>query len=159
MIGNQEVAPMAERIVKTVELGAPVSRVWRALTDPTEFGQWFRVKLDGPFKPGAVSTGMMTYPGYEHCPWRAVIERMDHEQLLSFRWHDFDETSGVDISEQPMTLVEIRLEPTTDGTLLTITESGFEAIPDPRRLKVLRGNTEGWDIQANNIATHVTSSS
>ena len=158
MIGNQEVAPMAERIVKTVELGAPVSRVWRALTDPTEFGQWFRVKLDGPFKPGAVSTGMMTYPGYEHCPWRAVIERMDHEQLLSFRWYDFDETSGVDISEQPMTLVEIRLEPTTDGTRLTITESGFEAIPDPRRLEVLRGNTEGWDIQATNIATHVASS-
>ena len=69
-----------------------------ALTDPTEFGQWFRVKLDGPFKPGAVSMGMMTYPGYEHCPWRAVIEHMDHERLLSFRWHDFDETSGVDIS-------------------------------------------------------------
>ena len=159
MIGNQEVALMAERIVKTIELGAPVSRVWRALTDPTEFGQWFRVKLDGPFKPGVVSTGMMTYPGYEQCPWRAVIERMDHEQLLSFRWHDFDETSGVDISEQPVTLVEIRMEPTTDGTLLTITESGFEAIPDPRRLEVLRDNTEGWDIQADNIAAHVTSSS
>ena len=146
---------MAERIVKTIELGAPVSRVWRALADPTEFGQWFRVKLDGPFEPGAVSTGMMTYPGYEHCPWRAIIERMDHERLLSLRWHDFDESSGVEISEQPMTLVEFRLKPTADGTLLTITESGFEAIPEPRRHEVLRGNTEGWDIQANNIAAHV----
>ena len=150
---------MAERLVKTIELHAPVSRVWRALTDPIEFGQRFRVKLDGPFKPGVVSTGLMTYPGYEHCPWRAVIERMDHEQLLSFRWHDFDENSGVDISEQPTTLVEFRLEPTTDGTRLTITESGFDAISDPRRLEVLRGNTKGWDIQANNIAAHVASSS
>ena len=150
---------MADRIVKTIELKAPVSRVWSALANHTEFGQWFRVKLDGPFKPGAVSTGKMTYPGYEHCPWRAVVERMEHEQLLSFRWHDFDENSGVDVSEQPTTLVEFRLEPTSDGTRLTITESGFEAIPDPRRLEVLRGNTEGWVIQANNIATHVASSS
>jgi len=150
---------MAERIIKTIELAAPVSRVWRALTDPNEFGQWFRVQLDGPFTPGAVSTGMMTYPGCEHLPWRAVIERIDHEQFLSFRWHDFDEESGVKISEQPMTLVEFRLEPTKDGTRLTITESGFEAIPDTRRLEVLRGNTKGWAFQANNIEAHVKSSS
>ncbi len=150
---------MAERIVKTIDLRAPVSQVWRALTDPAEFGQWFRVTLDGPFRPGTVSTGMMTYPGYEHCPWRAVIERMDHERILSFRWHDFDESSGIDISEQPMTRVEFHLEPTTDGTRLTITESGFDAIPVPRRIEVLRGNTKGWDVQANNIATHLATSS
>ncbi len=150
---------MADRIVKTIELAAPVARVWRALSDPLEFGQWFRVKLDGPFEPGVVSTGMMTYPGCEHLPWRAVVERLDPEEFLSFRWHDFDEDLGVDISEQPMTLVEFRLEPTSDGTRLTITESGFEALPEPRRLKVLRGNTQGWDIQANNITAHVTSHS
>ena len=150
---------MADRIIKTVQLSAPVSRVWRALTDPDEFGQWFRVKLDGPFKPGALSTGMMTYSGCgsEHMPWRAVIDRMDHERLLSFRWHDFDESSGVDISEQPMTRVEFRLEAIKGGTLLTITESGFEDIPDPRRLEVLRGNTKGWDFQAENITTYVSS--
>jgi len=102
---------------------------------------------------------MMTYPGYEHYPWRAVVERMDHEKLLSFRWHDFDENSGVDVSDQPMTLVEFRLETLTHGTRLTITESGFDAIPYPRRLEVLRGNAEGWDFQANNIASHLASSS
>lgn len=149
---------MADRIVKTVELKAPVSRVWRALTDHNEFGQWFRVKLDGPFKPGAVSTGQMTYPGFEHYPWRAVVERMEPERLFSFRWHDFDEKSGVDVSKQPTTLVEFRLEPIAEGTRLTITESGFEALPDPRRLEVLRDNTKGWNIQADNIADYVATS-
>jgi len=146
---------MADRIVKTVELKAPVSRVWRALTDYNEFGEWFRVRLDGPFRPGAVSTGKMTFPGYEHYPWLAVVERMEHERLLSFRWHDFDEKSGIDIAKQPTTLVEFHLEPVTNGTRLTIIESGFEGIPEPRRLEVLRGNTEGWNIQANHIAAHV----
>jgi uncharacterized protein YndB with AHSA1/START domain len=148
---------MSDRIVKSIELKAPISRVWRALADHIEFGQWFRVKLDGPFVPGAVSTGRMTYPGYEHYPWLATVEKMEHERLLSFRWHDFDEKSSVEISRQPTTLVEFRLEPIPEGTRLTITESGFEAIPNPRRLEVLRGNTEGWNIQANNIALHVSS--
>ena len=40
------------RIDKTVTLQAPLSRVWRALTDAREFGQWFGVQLIGPFVEG-----------------------------------------------------------------------------------------------------------
>jgi uncharacterized protein YndB with AHSA1/START domain len=109
VIGNQEVADMADRIVKTIELKAPISRVWRALSDHSEFGQWFRVKLDGPFKPGAVSTGMMTYPGYEDFRWVAVVEHVEHERLLSFRWVHSDDKSAPNISKDPTTLVEFRL--------------------------------------------------
>jgi uncharacterized protein YndB with AHSA1/START domain len=148
-----------DKIEKTIEIGAPVARVWRALTDFEEFGQWFRVKLEGPFEPGAISRGAMTYPGFEGWPWLATVERMEPERLFSFRWHDFDKKSGIDISGQPATLVEFRLQAIPGGTRLTITESGFSAIPDPRRLEVLRSNTEGWNIQSQNLANYVTSSS
>lgn len=145
----------ADKIEKVVEIKAPVSRVWRALTDHEEFGQWFRVKLNGPFEPGVVSTGSMTYPGFEGWPWLATVERMDDERLFSFRWHDYDKKSGLDVADHPTTLVEFRLEPIPGGTRLTITESGFLAIAEPRRLEVLRSNTRGWDIQARNIAEYV----
>ena len=148
---------MEDRIIKVVELAAPVERVWRALTDHEEFSRWFRVRLDQPFVVGTVSTGMMTHSGCEHMPWLAQIERMDHERLFAFRWHDYDESLSAPIADQPMTLVEFQLEPTADGTRLTITESGFSALPDPRRLEVLRGNTEGWSFQAENIVKHVSS--
>ena len=69
-------------IEKRIELRAPVSRVWRALTDYREFGQWFKVNLDGPFAPGQVSRGNITYPGYEHVTWEARIEKMDPERAL-----------------------------------------------------------------------------
>jgi uncharacterized protein YndB with AHSA1/START domain len=36
---------MQNRIEKRIELKAPLARVWRALTDYREFGEWFRVKL------------------------------------------------------------------------------------------------------------------
>src|SRR5215831_2876773 len=77
---------MSDRIVKQIELKAPVSRVWRALTDYREFGEWFRVKLDGPFAPGQVSRGQMTYPGYEHVKWEGVVEKMEPERLFCFTW-------------------------------------------------------------------------
>jgi len=156
-MSNQEVAHMADHIIKTIELRAPTSRVWRAISDYNEFGQWFRVKLDGPFKLGAVSTRKMTYPGYEHYSWLAVVERMEHERLLSFRWVHSDDKAAPDFSKDPTTLVEFRLEPIPDGTRLTISESGFESLPDPKRLEILRGNAKGWEIQANNIAAHVAS--
>ncbi len=66
---------MENRIEKRVELKAPVSRVWRALTDHREFGEWFRVKLDGPFEAGQISRGHITYPGYEHVKWEAVCAK------------------------------------------------------------------------------------
>ena len=54
---------MSNVIEKQIELKAPVSRVWRALTDHNEFGEWFRVKLENPFVPGQVSRGRILYPG------------------------------------------------------------------------------------------------
>jgi uncharacterized protein YndB with AHSA1/START domain len=78
---------MSDSIEKRIELKAPVSRVWRALTDHREFGEWFRVKLDGPFVPGQVSRGRIAYPGYEHVKWEATVQKMEPEWLFSFTWH------------------------------------------------------------------------
>ncbi len=64
------------RIEKAIELGAPVSRVWRALTDYREFGTWFRVRLEGPFVPGQATRGQITYPGYEHIRFEAVVQKV-----------------------------------------------------------------------------------
>lgn len=150
---------MENRIVKTIDLKAPLERVWAALTDHQQFGAWFRVHLDQPFIVGGLSTGHMTYPGYEHYPWRATVESMEPLKKFSFRWYHYDDKSGVKIEDEPTTLVEFLLEATSTGTHLTIIESGFDSLPDPRRLEVLRGNTQGWDIQVENIAAYVQAKS
>ena len=150
---------MNDRIEKQIELKAPLSRVWRALTDYREFGQWFRVKLDGPFVQGQVSQGNITYPGYEHVKWHAVVQRIEPERLFSFTWPhpkslDRAEYSG-DYSNDPTTLVEFRLEKTRNGTLLRITESGFDQLPGDLRLEALRRNEGGWAEQMKNIEAYV----
>ncbi|MGB6175137.1 MAG: SRPBCC family protein [Methylocella sp.] len=146
---------MEDRIEKRIELKAPVSRVWRALTDYREFGEWFRVKLDGPFVPGQISRGRITYPGYEHVKWEATVQKIEHERLFSFTWHPYAIDSKVDYSQEPATLVEFRLEGTGSGTLLLLTESGFDKIPSGRRLEAFRMNDGGWTEQLMNIERHV----
>ena len=120
---------MDNQIEKKIELSAPIARVWRALTDYREFGEWFRVALEGPFVIGQTARGHITWPGYEHLVWEVVVQKMEPERLFSFTWHPYAVDSSIDYSSEPPTLVEFRLEKTATGTLLTVTESGFENVP------------------------------
>ena len=144
-----------DKIVKVVELRVPFARVWQALTDHKAFGQWFRVDLDQAFQVGGISTGQMTYPGHEGAPWVVYVERMEPERLFSFRWYDSDDGSKQN-DDQPGLLVAFELEEIPNGTRLTITESGFSALLPPRRIEVMRGNREGWNIQADNLARYLS---
>jgi uncharacterized protein YndB with AHSA1/START domain len=143
------------RIEKQVDLKASVSRVWRALTDHTEFGQWFGVKLEGPFVVGKTVAGTLTIPGYEHLQWAVDVKQMEVERLFSFTWHPYAIEVTVDYSKETPTLVEFRLEATSGGTRLVVTESGFENIPANRRLEAFRMDTEGWIAQLESIAKYV----
>jgi uncharacterized protein YndB with AHSA1/START domain len=146
---------MNNSIEKRIEIKAPVSRVWRALTDYREFGEWFRVKLDGPFLPGQVSRGHVTYPGYEHLKWEATVQKLEPEGLFSFTWHPYAIDPAIDYSKEPTTLVEFKLEPKEGGTVLSLTESGFDKIPKDRRFEAFRMNEGGWTEQTTNIKRHV----
>ena len=145
-----------DRIEKRLELKAPVSRVWRALTDHREFGEWFRVKLDGPFVAGKMSRGQITYSGYEHVKWEAVVQKMEPERLFSFTWHPYAVDPKVDYAKEKPTLVEFRLEKTpSGGTLLLLSESGFDKVPSNRRVEAFRMNDGGWTEQMKNIESYV----
>ena len=146
-----------DRIEKRIELNATPARVWRALTDHREFGTWFRVDLAGPFAPGKTVRGKVTHPGYEHLTFEVIVDEMRPEQLFSFRWHPYAVDPAVDYSSEPHTRVEFRLEKAGAGTLLTVTESGFDAIPAGRRHEAFRMNEGGWAAQMKNIEEHVRS--
>lgn len=144
-----------DRIKKRIELKAPVARVWRALTDYREFGEWFRVKLEGPFQVGETARGNITWPGYEHLVWEVVVKAMEPERLFSFTWHPYAVDPKVDYSKETPTLVEFRLEPVQGGTLLVLTELGFDKVPAARRDEAFLRNDGGWTQQMKNIEAHV----
>lgn len=145
-----------DRIERNILLKAPRTQVWRALSNAEAFGDWFGVALKGKnFAAGQRVQGQVTYPGYEHVVFDVVIERMEPEQLLSWRWHPAAVEAGVDYAREPRTLVVFELKEVEGGTLLSVVESGFDNVPVSRRLEAFRMNSEGWDEQMHNIEKHV----
>ena len=145
-----------DRIERKILLKAPLARVWRALSDAKEFGDWFGVDFSGKsFVAGALVRGKVTYPGYEHVVMEVLIERVTPERLLSWRWHPAAIDPKVDYSQEPTTLVVFELQEVDGGTMLTVVESGLDKIPLARRADVFRMNSSGWDQQMENIKKHV----
>ena len=149
------IAPL-DRIERSILLKAPRSRVWRALSNAEEFGARFCVALKGEsFTAGQRVRGNVTYPGYEHVVLDMLIERMEPESLLSWRWHPAPFAPGVDYSQEPTTRVVFDLQEVQGGRRLNIVESDFDGVPPARRLEAFRLNSEGWDGQIDNINKHV----
>jgi uncharacterized protein YndB with AHSA1/START domain len=144
-----------DRIEKHIELKAPTPRVWRALTDHIEFGQWFGVKLESPFIVGKSTAGVMTIPGHEKMQWKATVQKMEPEKLFAYTWHPYAMDPDADYSKETPTLVEFRLKATPTGTHLTVTESGFDKIPASRKAEAFRMHEQGWAAQLESIAEHV----
>jgi uncharacterized protein YndB with AHSA1/START domain len=106
---------MSNEIEKTIELKAPLERVWRALTDSREFGSWFGVAFDEPFVAGKVSTGHFTHQGGEHMRWNATVDQIVPMTLFSFRWHPYALDPDTDYSGEEPTLIRFDLEPIAQG--------------------------------------------
>jgi uncharacterized protein YndB with AHSA1/START domain len=137
-------------------INAPRSRVWRAVSDAGELGDWFGVNFKGKsFVAGQHIQGKITYPGYEHLTMDVLIEQIVPQQRLSWRWHPAAIDPKVDYSNEPTTLVVFELQEVEGGTMLTVVESGLDKIPLARRADVFRMNSSGWDEQMKNIKNHV----
>ncbi len=144
-----------DRIEKQIELSAPLERVWQALTDYRQFSQWFRVELEVPFIVGQRAYGQFTYPGYEHLQMNVQVVAMEPMSRFAFEWHPYAVDPNIDYSKEPPTTVEFTLRPTERGTLLTVVESGFDAVPQSRRSEAFRMNDGGWTGQMKNIQAYV----
>ena len=155
-----------DRIEKKIVLKAPRERVWLAITDSTRFGTWFGVELDGPFVAGKETKGRIAptkvdpevakhQEAHRGVLWRALVERIDPMKVFSFRWHPYAIDPTSNYSKEPMTLVTFELQDAEGGTLLTITESGFEQLPLARRAQALESNDVGWGHQTRLIEKYL----
>lgn len=146
-----------DRIEKEILIRAPRSRVWNAIADRTQFGTWFGVTLPaGKFVPGERVKGRFDIKGFEHVEMDLLVVDVEPETRLSYRWHPYAIEQGVDYSAEERTLVTFTLEEVAEGTLLKLTESGFDRIPLARRAEALRMNDGGWAAQVKNIERHVS---
>ena len=169
---------ITDRIEKQIHVKAPRARVWRAIADSTQFGEWFGVHIEGPWQVGRPMRGTFnmtfTQEGIDEALARydlppapiastlpdvfCVVEAMEPEERFSFRWIPYGLDAGIDPQTEPKTLVEFRLQDAAEGTLISVTESGFDKVPLARRRRAFLMNTGGWQAQLDNIAAYLQSS-
>lgn len=159
-------ASSTDSIRKEILLRAPLERVWHAISNAEEFGTWFGMRFDGPFVAGARVSGQLTPTAvdpevaksqkpYEGLRFEIMIDQIEPMRIFSYRWHPGAVDPNVDYSTEPTTLVIFELEEVSEGTRLTITESGFDKIPLARRAKAFEGNEHGWDAQLTLIEGYI----
>lgn len=147
-----------DRIVKQILLRATRERVWRAISDSSQFGQWFGVALQGPFVAGQRITGRIVPTTADpevakmQEPWIGLafdfhVERLEPMTHFSFRWHPGGDPVAPDTPLDQMTTVTFELADAPGGVMLTITESGFDRVPLERRAKAFTDNEGGWEMQ------------
>jgi uncharacterized protein YndB with AHSA1/START domain len=157
---------VTDRIEKRILLHASRARVWKALTDAKEFGEWFGVKFEGPFVARAPLRGVIVptqadagiarlQEPYAGRTFDITVDRIEPQRLFSFRWHPYAVEPGIDYSKEPTTLVVFTLEEQPGGIQLTVTESGFDQIPLDRRAKAFAANEGGWAKQMTLIEKHL----
>jgi uncharacterized protein YndB with AHSA1/START domain len=148
-----------DRIEKRIVLKASRERVWQAISDPVRFSAWFGVEFAGPFVAGSRMTGRIVptkvdpeiaklQEPHTGKPFEILVERIEPLKRFAFRWHPFAIDPNYDYSHEPTTLVAFDLADAEGGTLLTITESGFDQIPIERRSQAFKANDGGWTHQA-----------
>jgi uncharacterized protein YndB with AHSA1/START domain len=157
-------------IEKKILLRAPQSRVWKAISDSAQFGTWFGVDFGAPFVAGKRLTGRIVptkvdpdvaarQKAHEGATFDITVDRIEPERHFSFRWHPFAIEKDVDYSKEEPTLVAFELEAQDGGTLLKVTESGFQRIPLERRAKAFAMNEGGWEAQTKLVQKYLANAS
>ncbi len=155
-----------DQIQKKIILKSSRERVWQAISDSARFGSWFGVEFDGPFVAGSRLHGRIVptqvdpevaklQEPHSGKPFQILVESIEPMNRFAFRWHPFDIDPNEDYAREPMTLVTFELSEVEGGTLLTITESGFDQIPIERRAQAFEANDGGWTHQTKLIEKYL----
>ena len=131
-------------IRRSVVVAADREKVWRAITQPEQFSKWFGAPVQ--FERLAAGETMTFFEGGESEPGTIAI--VEPPERFAFHWTP---EPGYPVE----TLVTFHLESVTEGTRITVTEAGFEGLPEAVRQSRFDLNSKGWGIQMNNIAEYL----
>ncbi|CAN5409089.1 hypothetical protein BH10ACT10_BH10ACT10_14340 [soil metagenome] len=131
---------------RTIQIAAPIEKVWSAVTEPEHISRWFgRAALDGR---GAGASGSLTF-GDRRVPLR--VESMVEPTSISYRWGNDDALAVLpdEVDDAHSTVFTFTLDPVDGGTRLTLVESGFELTSAP--VANLEDHRSGWDSELDKL--------
>jgi uncharacterized protein YndB with AHSA1/START domain len=141
--------PIPNTITRTLDLAHPQEKVWNALTTLDGLTSWFGSHAEGEVAPG--QDVRMRWEQYDNGEQTLAIKVVDPMSLFSYCWG----ISAAPAGDPRRTYVEFALEPTTSGTRLTVTESGFAQLPDEWLEPSYEGNVKGWGSELGELVAYL----
>jgi uncharacterized protein YndB with AHSA1/START domain len=137
-----------DRIERTLDLAHAPERVWEALTTAEGLGTWFGHTAEVDLRVGGLVR--LTWDSGDAAT--LTFERIEPPRVVGWTWA----INGTPEGDPRRTYVEFTLEPSGNGTTLTMVESGFAQLPDgdPHK-KAYSGNTEGWTNELGELVAYL----
>lgn len=110
-------------VERSIWIKAPRQRVWQAITDSQELQQWW----GDYWEITRLEVGAIVKFGEVDDPMLATIDVLDPPRQFSILWPPQPQYHSIQI------FTTFVLAEEKDGTRITVTETGFEALPDDMR--------------------------
>jgi uncharacterized protein YndB with AHSA1/START domain len=107
----------------SIEIPAPPERVWEALTTPDQIAKWFfGVDTESDWTVGGTLVHRGEYQGRPYEDRGEILELDPPKRFVHTHWSPMSGTADAPENHQRVTW---SLEPTTDGTELTVDEDNL----------------------------------
>lgn len=133
---------MQDVITREITVKAAQERVYQAITDPKQITSWFPDAVEG----GTLAAGQRPIFAFgEEHKTQIYVEAARPSEYFAYRWVPGGVGMLGDVLAVPNTLVEFQIDATGDGTKVTVTESGFAALPPEVAETSFKQNSGGWE--------------
>lgn len=125
-----------------IEINASPEKVWSVLASKAGMNEWLSKRLIFEFREGGRFQMEVSIPEDGDFTFFGEVVKVDPPHELAFTW--IQQEKG----KKPWpvsTLVSFKLRPSTAGTLVTLTHSGFEALGGQLARSEYEGHIVGWE--------------
>lgn len=139
-------------IEREIRIAAPVERVWTLVAEP---GWWIN---DGEIRQHRLEEreGHVLVHDEKHGAFPIEVIELREPEYAAFRWLAAEDSEHA--AEHIPTIVEFTLEPTPDGVVVRVVETGFADsgdVSDSVRARNYDRNTEGWGFELAAARAHL----
>lgn len=131
---------MQDKIERQIVIKATKEVVYQAIADPTKITEWFPDAIEGTLAVGE----QPIFSFGEHGKTQVLVVAAEPHDYFAYRWVPGANHYLGDVRDTKTTLVEFKLAETDGVTTLTMTESGFAALPAELATASFEQNSGGW---------------
>ena len=135
-------------VERSVLINAPRQRVWNAITDPAHLEQWYAPGC--PWEIPSLEVGQtVKFHNTDTDIQLATIEDLEPLRRLTLRWE-------LDPAHPGITLLNsFLLEEENGSTRATISQAGYESLPDGMREEQLRQDADAYTAIAESLKSYL----